>query len=404
MKNEPAATPRIYAALAAVIAALPAIGRDQQNTQQAYKYRGIEAITAALKPLLAEHKIAVIPTVLSHEQSLRGDKQMPITRMTVRFDFTSLEDGSIVSATTVGEGYDTSDKGSNKAMTAAFKYALMQTLCIADFDDSDAGHSDVGNAQRPQTAMPATNARVCATCGKPAVVFVAGKGRCAECRTKLAGSTAQQTQQRVPVAAPAPAPAPARTPAAAPAPAPAPVSDPFDDEPMDDATLDEVKADVEAWVDAKPQRALTYGEELVDRICMAQTQQALRVIAQEALASYTDGKLSDVEYQRIKTDGANRWRTLEKPQPQSAPQQSADGDDVPASPELQRDIVRRAIVQNATGKNNTGMWLTAKKQDEIDYDNNGKRAIVPFTYIFSKERYARNILHFIEWMEQNPKK
>lgn len=132
---------RIYPALLGVLADLPAIGKDSRNQQQGYQYRGLETITGILKPLLVKHQVAVVPTVLESRHELRaasGDKQMPMTYLRVRFAFTSLEDGSTVEAVTEGEGSDYGDKGSNKAMSAAFKYALVQTLCIADFDDSDA--------------------------------------------------------------------------------------------------------------------------------------------------------------------------------------------------------------------------------------------------------------------------
>ena len=146
---------RIYPALLGVLTDLPAIGKDQRNTQQNYQYRGLETITGTLKPLLVKHKVAVVPTVLESRHELRaasGDRQMPMTYLRVRFAFTSLEDGSTVEAVTEGEGSDYGDKGSNKAMSAAFKYALVQTLCIADFDDSDAEspeHDTHKQAARP---------------------------------------------------------------------------------------------------------------------------------------------------------------------------------------------------------------------------------------------------------------
>ena len=46
------------------------------------------------------------------------------------YDFISAEDGSSLSATVIGEGMDTGDKASNKAMSVAFKYACFQVLCI----------------------------------------------------------------------------------------------------------------------------------------------------------------------------------------------------------------------------------------------------------------------------------
>ena len=40
------------------------------------------------------------------------------------------EDGSFIEAVTVGEGMDSGDKATNKAMAIAFKYACFQVFCI----------------------------------------------------------------------------------------------------------------------------------------------------------------------------------------------------------------------------------------------------------------------------------
>lgn len=143
--------PAIYGALAGILAELPAIGKDSKNQAQGYAYRGLETITAELHPLLVSHKVAVVPCVLEarHEMREAKDRSMPMTYLRVQFAFTSLEDGSTVLAVTEGEGSDYGDKGSNKAMSAALKYALVQTFCIADFDDSDADSPEMHPTARP---------------------------------------------------------------------------------------------------------------------------------------------------------------------------------------------------------------------------------------------------------------
>lgn len=47
------------------------------------------------------------------------------------------EDGSSVSSVTIGEAMDSGDKSMNKAMSTAYKYALMQIFCIPTADDKD---------------------------------------------------------------------------------------------------------------------------------------------------------------------------------------------------------------------------------------------------------------------------
>ena len=54
------------------------------------------------------------------------------------FDFVSADDGSVHTARTFGEAMDSGDKATNKAMSAAYKYACFQTFAIPTEGDNDA--------------------------------------------------------------------------------------------------------------------------------------------------------------------------------------------------------------------------------------------------------------------------
>ena len=119
-----------------VMAEIGAVGKTETNQMQKYKYRGIDAVMNALHPALVKHNVFVIPEVLSHEReqyakkNSKGEDSMLIySVVTVRYHFIA-DDGSEVSAVVMGEAMDSGDKSMNKAMSAAYKYALFQTLCI----------------------------------------------------------------------------------------------------------------------------------------------------------------------------------------------------------------------------------------------------------------------------------
>jgi hypothetical protein len=148
-------------ALAKVMAELPAIGKDAQASAQqgGYAYRGIEAITGHVQPLFAQHGVVTIPSVRTVEVRDLVVNGKPWTDTTLVVDYTLVgPDGSTLNATCVGMGRDNSDKGANKAMTQAFKYLLLQVLCISDAKDdadgttveADAGRSEP-MANREQT-------------------------------------------------------------------------------------------------------------------------------------------------------------------------------------------------------------------------------------------------------------
>lgn len=132
----------VVQALAAVIADLPALGKDQRMSEggRNYTYRGIEDIKKAAKPVLAAHGVVYAPHAITavddSNYQVKSGAVWERVRLTVTFRFYG-PDGSYIEATTRGEGTDNGDKASNKAMTAAEKYALTQVLCIADGDDPD---------------------------------------------------------------------------------------------------------------------------------------------------------------------------------------------------------------------------------------------------------------------------
>ena len=131
----------IYKAISAVLSDVGAVGKDGQNTFDKYKYRSIDAVMNAMHPAMAKHGVFVTPEVLELSREERSSKNggvliYSITK--VKYTFYT-EDGSSVTATVIGEGMDKGDKSMNKAMSAAFKYALFQVFCIPtdEFVDSE---------------------------------------------------------------------------------------------------------------------------------------------------------------------------------------------------------------------------------------------------------------------------
>jgi len=135
--------PEIYRAIVNISGELAksGIAKNQRNLQQGYAFRGIDAIYNALAPLLAQYRVAVIPRVLSRtvtERGTRGGGVLFSVVVEAEFDFVSAADGSRATVRMVGEAMDSGDKATNKAMSAAYKYAALQTFCIPTEGDNDA--------------------------------------------------------------------------------------------------------------------------------------------------------------------------------------------------------------------------------------------------------------------------
>ena len=138
---------KVYQAIAAVQGALAQTGiaKDRSGAGIKYKFRGIDDVYNALAPLLAEHKLCIIPRVLSRECAERkstGGGNLFYTTVHCEFDFVSAEDGSKHTCATYGEAMDSSDKSTNKAMSAAYKYAAFMTFCIPVDGDNDTENND----------------------------------------------------------------------------------------------------------------------------------------------------------------------------------------------------------------------------------------------------------------------
>lgn len=134
---------KVYQAIASVQGELAKVGiaKANRNSQQGYNFRGIDDVYAALSPLLAKHSLVVIPRCLERIVAERvNSKGNPLFYITVKaeFDFVSAEDGSVHTACTYGEAMDSADKATNKAMSAAYKYAAFMTFAIPTEGDNDA--------------------------------------------------------------------------------------------------------------------------------------------------------------------------------------------------------------------------------------------------------------------------
>jgi len=159
----------IYQAIAEIVGEIGAIEKSKRNQQQGFNYRGIDDFYNNLNPLFAKHGIFSVPEVLSGEREERQNKSgglLLYSRLRIKYTFYAA-DGTNVSCIVEGEGMDSGDKASNKAMAVAHKYALMQVFCIptVEVEDPDAESHQVApratqkpSTQKPLQQTPATGA------------------------------------------------------------------------------------------------------------------------------------------------------------------------------------------------------------------------------------------------------
>jgi hypothetical protein len=142
--------------LADVMRSVGSVAKRDQNTQHNFSFRGIDAILNAVGPALREHGVIVLPTVDSIEASTvevgRNRTRMGHVAVTVTYTFVG-PGGDELTCRVPGEAMDSGDKATSKAMSVAFRTALIQALALpTDEPDPDSQTYERSDAPALMTA------------------------------------------------------------------------------------------------------------------------------------------------------------------------------------------------------------------------------------------------------------
>lgn len=162
-------TKLIYKKMSQVMSEIGSVQKDQKNVAQGFKFRGIDQFVNALYPALTKHGVFMTPRAVSYTQTLNDvvrssgksgtDKHVSIQ---MEYEFFAEDGSSVVVGPVPAEGLDSGDKATNKALSAALKYALIQTFSIptedmaeADLESPELGVSNNKKDRETQKAAPA---------------------------------------------------------------------------------------------------------------------------------------------------------------------------------------------------------------------------------------------------------
>ena len=148
---------KIYSLISKVMGDIKSIGKDQTNSHQRYKFRGIDDMYNSIYPALVKHGVFCCPQIKKSENfeiDCGEEKTAFRVLLTIAHRFYA-DDGSFIEVITMGEGIDRSDKASNKAMSAAMKYAFIELFSIPteDIEDSDKDSPEAGRTKHPITKV-----------------------------------------------------------------------------------------------------------------------------------------------------------------------------------------------------------------------------------------------------------
>jgi hypothetical protein len=135
--------PTVVEALLAVMGDVQAVGKGDRNNQQGYNFRGIDAVVNAVGPAFRKHGVIAVPHSSEARyrdvQTSTGKPSRECT-VTVTYRFYGPA-GDHIEAEVPGESMDFGDKGAPKAMSVAYRIALLQALCIPTDEPEPDSHS-----------------------------------------------------------------------------------------------------------------------------------------------------------------------------------------------------------------------------------------------------------------------
>lgn len=129
--------PSVQVALNSVKSAIGAVGKSERNSAQGFNFRGVDSVVNAAAPALNEHGVIVAPELLTYnyETVEVGKNKTPMAHVVVTVSYRFFGPaGDCITSTVLAEAMDSGDKACAKAMSVAYRIALLQTLNLPTTD------------------------------------------------------------------------------------------------------------------------------------------------------------------------------------------------------------------------------------------------------------------------------
>jgi len=130
----------IYKQMMAVMKDIGSVSKGQKNEAQGFKFRGVDQFINALNPALLKNGVIMVPKLVtkgSQTRDLGNGKSESHVHLEMTYTFYAEDGSNLVVGPIPSEGLDRGDKATNKALSAALKYALIQTFSITTEDVVD---------------------------------------------------------------------------------------------------------------------------------------------------------------------------------------------------------------------------------------------------------------------------
>lgn len=123
-------TKNIQQRLNAIMRDAPKIQKEDKRVNNQYTFVSHDSVTNTIKPLLVKHGVNAY--ISEQDILINGNK----VELDLKVRFTNIDNPSdFVEVPSFGFGIDNQDKGPGKAISYAYKYALLKTFALETGDD-----------------------------------------------------------------------------------------------------------------------------------------------------------------------------------------------------------------------------------------------------------------------------
>lgn len=153
--------PTVVSAIASVMAEVTSVSKDDQYSggQTRFAYRGVDRVVRALSGAMRKHKVVMVPVASAVPEYIpvatSQGKPASMARVLVTYRIYGPA-GDFIEAAAPGEAMDSGDKAVSKAMSVAWRTALLQTFFLPTEDpDPDSENYELGQRHQPIVQSPA---------------------------------------------------------------------------------------------------------------------------------------------------------------------------------------------------------------------------------------------------------
>jgi hypothetical protein len=153
--------PTVVSAIAQVMAEVTSVSKDDQFSggQTRFAYRGVDRVVKALSGAMRKHRVVMLPVCSAIPEYIQvatsQGKPASMVRVLVTYRIYGPA-GDYVEAAAPGEAMDSGDKAVSKAMSVAWRTALLQVFFLpTEEPDPDSEGYELGKAHAPAAPSPA---------------------------------------------------------------------------------------------------------------------------------------------------------------------------------------------------------------------------------------------------------